>query len=402
MQAMKAQDWDIHAGRLPLHSYYAGLEPTQVAEEAFMMFIHQNQLAPKTFPSLVRMEDEVVSTVCSLFHGCDGATGSATSGGSESIILALKAARDRDIAVRGETSNGRRNIVIPASAHPAFDKGAHLLGLNVVRVGHDAAFRCRIDAMADAIDQNTILLAGSVPSLPFGSIDPIEEIARLASERGLWCHVDACIGGMVAPFAIDLGYNVPSFDFQVRGVTSISTDLHKFGYALKGISLILYADADDAQYQTFTFNNWPKGRYETPTLLGTRSGGPLASAWAVMQYLGRAGYTELTRRLMRLRDEYLALIANMPELTILGTPPLPLVTIAAPHHDIFNLATEMTARGWFMSLVAEPLAFQQTLTLAHERTIAEYVRDLHAVVTKGAQALNSTKEPPRRWEITTY
>ncbi|WP_260437215.1 aspartate aminotransferase family protein [Burkholderia sp. Bp9012] len=402
MQEMKAHDWDVHAGRLPLHAYYAGAETMRVAEEAFMMFVHQNQLAPGTFPNLACMEAEVVSMVCALFHGGDGATGSATSGGSESIMLALKAARDRAVAVRGEISSGRRNIVIPASAHPVFDKGARLLGLDVVRVGLDAAFRCRVDAMADAIDENTILLAGSVPSLPFGSVDPIEDIAQLASARGLWCHVDACIGGMVAPFASELGHTVPPFDFHIPGVTSISTDLHKFGYALKGISLILYTDADHAQYQAFAFQNWPKGRYETPTLLGSRSGGPLASAWAVMQYLGRAGYAGLTRRLMRLRGDYLERIADIPELTVLGTPPLSVLAVASPSLDMFGLASEMTARGWFMSLVAEPLAFQQTLTLAHERTLDEYCHDLREIIKKGTQAPDSAVVPTRRWEITTY
>lgn len=169
------------------------------------------------------MEAEVVPMVCALFHGGDDATRSPTSGDSESIMLALKAARDRAIAIRGELSSGRCNIVIPASAHPVFDKSARLFGLDVVRVGLDAAFRCRIDAMADAIDENTILLAGSMLSLPFSSVDPIEDIAQLASGRGLWCHVDACIGGMVAPFAIELGHTAPPFDFHVRGVTSIST-----------------------------------------------------------------------------------------------------------------------------------------------------------------------------------
>lgn len=402
MADMKARDWDPYSGRLPLHSYFADAQVKRIAEEAFIMFAHQNHLAPNTFPSLDCMEKDVVAMIADLLHGSPHATGSMTSGGSESIMLALKAARDRARAMRGIESCGNLNIVIPASAHPAFDKGAHLLGLRVVRVALDRELRCAVGAMAEAIDEQTILLAGSVPSLPFGSVDPIARIARMAEQRGIWCHVDACIGGLVAPFAVELGYEVPPFDFSVPGVTSISTDLHKFGYAMKGASLLLYADERDFRYQPMVFRDWPKGLYRTPTLLGSRSGGPVASAWAVIRHLGRSGYLDVTRRLMAARDAYLASFAELDELNVLGSPPLSVFAVGAATLDVFALAARMRERGWYMSLVAEPLAFQQTLSLVHEPVRQAYFRDLRDAIAAQRDSLRVPGDFKPRWEVTTY
>lgn len=402
MTELKSRDWDVYSGRLPLHSYFAGTDVLRIAEEAFMMFAHQNQLALNTFPSLDSMESDVVAMVCDLFHGSSHATGSMTSGGSESIILALKAARDRARATRGIEHCTDLNIVIPASAHPAFDKGAHLLGLRVVRVALDSELSCCVSAMVDAIDGQTILLAGSMPSLPFGSVDPLDRIARLAAQRGIWCHVDACIGGLVAPFAAELGYDVPAFDFSIPGVTSISTDLHKFGYAMKGASLILYADERDFRYQPLAFRDWPKGLYQTPTLLGSRSGGPVAAAWAVIRHLGRHGYLKLTQRLMTLRDAYLARFAELDELSVLGSPPLSVFAMGSPTLDIFALAARMRELGWHMSLVAEPLAFQQTLSLVHEPVMEQYFRDLRDAIAAQRDPLRASVDLKPRWEVTTY
>ncbi|MEK6317687.1 pyridoxal phosphate-dependent decarboxylase family protein [Burkholderia gladioli] len=398
---MKRRDWDPYAGRLPLHAYFAGDEVKRVAEAAFMMFAHQNHLAPNTFPSLERMESELVAMVGGLLRAPSQTSGNLTSGGSESIMLALKAARDRDRARRGG-AHGAPNIVIPASAHPAFDKGAHLLGLRVVRVALDRSLRCRVDAMAEAIDEQTILLAGSLPSLPFGSADPIEPIARLAAQRGIWCHVDACLGGLVAPFAAELGYAVPQFDFSVPGVSSISTDLHKFGYAMKGASLLLYADERDHRYQPMEFRDWPKGLYRTPTLLGSRSGGPVAAAWAVMRHLGRSGYRDVTRRLMALRDAYLARFAELDGLAVLGSPPLSVFAVASTRLDVFVLAQRMRERGWYMSLVADPLAFQQTLSLAHEPVMESYFQDLREALVARDEPARASGGPRPRWDVTTY
>lgn len=402
MVDMKRRDWDPYSGRLPLHSYFAGAQVQHIAQEAFMMFAHQNHLAPNTFPSLGCMESDVVAMIRDLLHGSSRATGSMTSGGSESIILALKAARDRARATRGIEHCGELNIVIPASAHPAFDKGAHLLGLRVVRVALDDQLRCSVSAMAEAIDEQTIMLAGSMPSLPFGSVDPIDRIARLAMQRGVWCHVDACIGGMVAPFAAELGYEVPAFDFSVPGVTSISTDLHKFGYAMKGASLLLYADECDFRYQPMEFRDWPKGLYRTPTLLGSRSGGAVAAAWAVLRHLGRSGYRDVTRRLMVLRDAYLAGFAELDELNVLGSPPLSVLAVGSTTLDVFALAARMRERGWHMSLVAEPLAFQQTLSLVHEPVRETYFRDLRDAVIAQRDSLRASNDFKPRWEVTTY
>ncbi|MCU6502461.1 aspartate aminotransferase family protein [Rugamonas sp. A1-17] len=388
MQVLQRGDWSHRDGRLPLHCYFAGEEVGKVAAEAYSMFASANALAPQAFPSCGQMEREVVAMVLDLLHRPDGGAGSMTSGGTESIILAVKAARDHARAMRHAH---RPNIVIPESAHPAFDKAAQLLGLDVRRVPVADDYRCDVAAMEAALDDETVLLVASAPSLPYGLIDRIEAMAALALRKRVWLHVDSCIGGMLAPFVQQLGYPVPAFDFRLPGVRSMSVDLHKFGYAAKGASLILYRDAADQQFQFSRFNRWPKGDYFTPTLAGTRSGGAIASAWAVMRFLGREGYLHISRQVMQLRDRYLAGLAALPSVQLLGTPELSVVTFTtrSPSH-VFALADGMRSRGWYMSLVASPPAIQQTVNLVHAALADQYFDDLravlHDVLARGTEA----------------
>lgn len=375
---IQQNDWDPRGGRLPLHCYFASETVDRVSATAHQRFAHTNALAPHAFPSCQRMERDIVSIVLGLLGGDTGAAGSITSGGTESIILALKAARD---AAAHRKPRTQPNIVIPVSAHPAFDKGSHFLGIQVRRIPLARDFRCDVAAMEAAIDADTILIAGSAPSLPFGLIDRLQELAKIAVRKNVWMHVDACIGGMLAPFARELGYPLPCFDFSLPGVASMSVDLHKFGYAAKGASLVLYRHSEDHQFQFSRFSNWPKGDYFTPTLAGTRSGGPIASAWAVMHHLGRQGYLEVTKSLMSLRDRYLAAFAEIPGIEIVGQPDLTVISITSARFDIFALAHMMQRRGWYMSLVARPRAIQQTVNLVHEQGFDEYFDDLAASVT---------------------
>jgi len=366
-------DWDTRGGRLPLHCYYAGDEVDRISDEAYRRFARTNALAPQAFPSCRRMESELVSMALALLNAGADAAGSVTSGGTESILLALKAARDAS-AARGATT--RPNIVIPDSAHPAFDKGAQLLGLGVTRVPTTPGLRCDVSAMEAAIDGDTILIVGSAPSLPFGLIDPIAALSELALRRGVWLHVDGCIGGLLAPFVRALGRPLPAFDFLLPGVRSMSADLHKFGYAAKGASLVLYRNADDHRFQFSRFSDWPKGEYVTPTLSGTRSGGPIAAAWAVMHHLGRNGYLEIAEAVMRLRDRHIDGYRALPGLRVIGEPELTVVSVEAPDTDIFAIADRMRDRGWYMSLVARPPAIQQTINLVHADSTDEYFDDL--------------------------
>ncbi len=370
-------DWDVRDGRLPLHCYFASRTVDEISRTAFAQFADSNALAPAAFPSCQRMENDVVGMVLGLLNAPSGASGSITSGGTESIILALKAARDEAAA---RSSSGQPNIVIPESAHPAFDKGAQLLGITVTRTPVGADLRSDVSAMESAITPDTILIAGSAPSLPFGLIDRIDELSELAQRRRVWLHVDACVGGLLSPFVRELGYDLPAFDFDLPGVRSLSADLHKFGYSAKGASLILYRSLDDQRFQFNHFAHWPKGEYFTPTLSGTRSGGPIASAWAVMHHLGRQGYLGITAALMDLRNRHLQRLASIRGLAVIAPPHLTIIATASDELDAFDIARRMSDRGWYMSLVARPRAIHQTVNLVHAARLDEYFRDLRLAV----------------------
>jgi sphinganine-1-phosphate aldolase len=398
LQELQSADWQHREGRLPLHGYFASEAVTAIAEEAFSRFAHTNALAPAAFPSCSKMEADVVSMSLGLLAGGAESEGNITSGGTESIILAVKSARDR-LRMHGKTAG--LNIVVPSSAHPAFDKAAQLLGLEARRVKVGADWRCDVGAMEDAIDGATALIAASAPSLPYGLIDPVAAISELALRRQVWLHVDACIGGLLAPFVRMNGRPVPDFDFRLAGVRSISADLHKFGYSSKGASLVLYRNRADHHHQAMRFNSWPKGEYHTPTLAGTRSGGPIASAWAVMNFLGLEGYCELAERLMQLRDRYLAGVRGVAPLSVLGEPELSVLTFTSREVDLFAVADAMRGRGWYMSLVAEPVGIQQTVNLVHAPVADAYFSDLAQAVSASGRGTSEAARPPAR-QVVTY
>ena len=339
------------------------------------MFMSENALSPLAFPSVHRMEREVIDAAVQLFHGPADAAGNFTSGGTESIILAVKAAREYARATRPEAGH-RGEILLPSTAHPAFDKAAQLLDLDTVRVKIGSDFRISVPALEAAISKRTILIVASAPSLPFGLIDPVEEIAELAVQHGIWCHVDACIGGYIAPFARKLGYPIPRFDFAVPGVRSISADLHKFGYSAKGASTLIVRSPAEAAFYSFEFSDWPKGKYFTPTLLGTRSGGAVAASWAVLHYLGEDGYLKLTARVMELRQRYLHGITAIPGLKLLVPPDLSIIAYGSDVIDITAVGDQLAERGWYLSRIAYPPGLHQTINLAHEPIVEEYLADL--------------------------
>jgi sphinganine-1-phosphate aldolase len=381
MAAMRRDDVKWQHGRAPLHVYYAGEDVAEVVREAYAMFMAENALAPLAFPSLERMEREIVDAAAALFHAPPGATGTLTSGGTESIILAVKAARDW--ARTGRLAAGQRGqIVLPTTAHPAFDKAAQLLDLEPVRVPIGPDYRPDVAALEAAINKRTVLIVASAPSLPFGLIDPVEEIAELALRHGIWCHVDACIGGYIAPFAAKLGYRLPAFDFALRGVRSVSADLHKFGYSAKGASTLIVRNQADAAFYSFEFSDWPKGKYFTPTLLGTRPGGAIAASWAVIHYLGEDGYLKLTKRVMELRDRYVKGITAIRGLKMLVEPHLSVISYGSDEVDIAAVGDLLAERDWYVSRIARPRGLHQTINLAHEAIVDEYLVDLAACVDR--------------------
>jgi sphinganine-1-phosphate aldolase len=377
MEEARSRDVDWRRGRVALYVHYAGEDVLAVAKEAYQRFFSENGLGLKAFPSLQKFEDDIIAWTGDLLSAGPMASGVVTSGGTESIFLALKTARDW---ARAEHPGIREpEVVAPVSAHPAFDKAAHYLCMKVRRVPLRNDFRADVRAMAAAVSSDTILIVGSAPSFPHGVFDPIPELAAVARERNLWMHVDACVGGFLAPFVRRLGYPIPPFDFAVEGVRSMSADLHKYGFAAKGASVMLLADQALRRHLVFEFDNWPRGKYAVATFAGSRPGGAIAAAWAVMRYLGIEGYTRLARKIMEARERLEKGIAAIEGLYVVGTPELSVMGVGARGLDIFAVAEQMTKKGWFISTMSEPPGIHLgMLTLAHAQHVEEYLDDLAA------------------------
>jgi glutamate/tyrosine decarboxylase-like PLP-dependent enzyme len=371
MREYAAGDVDWRSGRAAVYVFHAGEDVLRVAHEAYALFQSENALGPLAFPSLRRMEDEVVGMGLGLLHAPDGACGDMTSGGSESIFLAVKTCRDQARS-RGSAAD---EVLLPRSAHPAFDKAAHALGLRCVRVPVAPDLRADADAMGRAVNAHTLMLVGSAPCFPYGLIDPIDALSALAQERDLWLHVDACVGGYFAPFARMNGVALPPFDFELPGVRSISADLHKYGYAAKGASTLFHRDAAQRAHQVFEFHDWPAGGMTTPTAAGTRPGGAIAAAWAVMHYLGVDGYREKAKLVCATRERIGREVTEQG-LRVHGDPQLGLIAYGGDDVDIFAVWGRMAKRGWMSALLTEPRGIHLMLSPAHARVADAYLEDL--------------------------
>ncbi len=378
----RAGDVDWRGGRIGVYIHYGGEDVLEVAKKAYLKFFSENGLGPKAFPSLERFERDVIAMTVGLFNGGPGACGAMTTGGTESIFLAVKAARDWSRAHR--PVKGVAEIVVPETAHPAFNKAAYFYDMQVRRVPVGADYRANAEATAAAIGANTIMLVGSAPAYPHGVMDPIADLAELAGRHDLWMHVDACVGGFIAPFARMLGEPIEAFDFSLPAVRSISADLHKYGYAAKGASTITYRDAESFAFQAYEFDEWPRGKYSTNTLVGTRAGGAIAAAWAVMNYLGESGYMDVTRRILAIRK---ALEAGVGELglSVWGQPQLGILTYGTRELDMGVISDRIAERNWFVGRLVEPPGIHLMLNLTHEPVTAEYLADLKWAV-QGAPA----------------
>jgi len=381
MQSLRADDINWRDGRAAQYMFKATDDVMAVGSEAFMEFFNENTLgARRAFGSVRHMEEEVIEMGLSLFHAPGSSLGFMTSGGSESIILAVKACRDW---VRRQTGRNdhRGNIVVPHSVHPAFNKAAELMDLELRRIPLANNYRADIAAMARAIDGDTVMLVGSAPCFSYGTFDPISELGRLAIEHDVWLHVDACIGGYLAPFVKELGYAVPEFDFGVPGVTSLSADLHKFGYCPKPASTVFYRNNSQAARQPFETTDWPGGRFENSTIVGTRPAGAVAGAWSTLNYLGRQGYLELAKELMNLVAAYKTGIEAIG-LRILGQPELSIISFTSDEVDMHRVAEVMGTGGWLSGLVRTPKALQLLLSMLHSSAREDYLRDLCAALDK--------------------
>lgn len=344
LRDLQAADLPVHGGRTLAYVYDSGdPEVDRVAREAVAAYAASNALDPTAFPSLLQMENELVGFACDLLDAPPTAVGTVTSGGTESILLAVQGARDS----RPEARNPR--MVLPATAHAAFHKAAHYFGVEAVTVPGGPDFRADATAMADAIDDDTVLVVASAPSYAHGVVDPVGEIAAAAAARGVRCHVDACIGGWVLPYAARLGRPVPPWTFAVDGVTSISVDTHKYAYAPKGTSLLLHRDASLRRPQFFASAAWPGYTMLNATTQSTRSGGPVAGTWAVVEHVGDAGYLDLADRAFAAVDAIVASIEGEPALRVVVPPDSTLVALATDGScDPFTLTDELVSRGWYV------------------------------------------------------
>ena len=348
LRGLRQGDQPTAGGRAWQYSYDSGRpEVKRLAEEAFLAGLGANALDPTAFPSVMELENEVLEMASALFGAGPEAAGIFTSGGTESIFLAVKAARDARADV------ARPRMVAPLSAHGAFHKAAHYLGIELVPSALDpGTLHADVEAVRDVLDDRTILVVGSAYGFAHGVVDPIEEIAAVAAEHGVRCHVDACMGGMILPFLRELGEPVRAFDLSVPGVTSLSADLHKYGYAPKGASVVLFAEPDLRRAAYYACARWPGYTLVNSTVQSSRSGGPLAAAWAVMRHLGHAGYRELARRTLEAVRRVRSGVDELPELRVLGEPEANVMALASAERaelDVFVVSDELRAREWFLT-----------------------------------------------------
>ena len=376
MRAARDHDAQWQRGRVFGLVYHINDEIDELLKEASNLFFSENGLNPTAFPSLRKFETEIVAMTASLLGGDASTAGNLTSGGTESLLCAVKTARDWARANRPEITEPE--ILMPVTAHPAFEKAAEYFDVRVVKTPVRADFRADVDAMHTAITPNTILMIGSAPSYPHGVVDPIRELAALAQERGILFHTDACVGGFMLPFVKRLGYDVPDFDFSVPGVTSISADLHKYAYAAKGASVILYRTSSLRRHQMFVSTDWPGGIYPSPTMAGTRPAGPLAAAWAILNYLGEEGYLEINAQVMETVKYLQAGINAIPGLKVLSDPEMSVFAIASDSMDVYAVADELSARGWHLDRQHRPATLHVTVNFVHTEVAEEFLRDLAA------------------------
>ena len=373
-------------GKTAVYVFNAGEDVAQVQKEAYTMYMSENGLGPLAFPSLKQMEEDVVNMGLWLLHGPEGSVGNITSGGTDSITMAVKAARDYGLS---KGKSGELNVVAPYSAHPAFDKACMMMSIELRRIPVRDDLTPDIDAMSEASDQNTIMIVGSAPNFPYGLIDPITELGKLAEEKDLWLHVDACVGGYIAPFVRMNGTDIPDFDFSVPQVHSMSADLHKYGYCAKGASTVLFRSGELRGHMIFDCNDWPGGRMVTPTLAGTRPGGAISAAWAVMNYLGVEGYKKKHGEVTEAR-EIIGEGVKALGFEILGEPKLGLIAFGHPDVDVFAVYKRLYKRGWFTSLTTEPKALHLMLSPFHLTVTQTYLDDLKTALDEVKAGANET------------
>src|SRR4051794_8544529 len=396
LRQLQTTDLPVHGGRTLAYVYDSGLaEVDRIGREAVAAYAGSNGLDPTAFPSLLRMENDLVGFALELLEAPDTAVGTITSGGTESVLLAVQAARD----AHPEVTDPR--MVLPSTAHAAFHKAAHYFGVEPVLVPVGAGFladAAATEAAVDAAPGRTVLVVASAPSYAHGVVDPVTELAALAGARGIRCHVDACIGGWVLPYAARLGRAVAPWTFAVEGVSSISVDLHKYGYAPKGTSLLLHRTSELRRPQFFASAAWPGYTMLNSTMQSTKSGGPLAGAWAVVESLGDTGYELLSREVFEAVDAIVAGTSDIPGVDVLVHPQSTLIALVTDGScDAFTVCDELAARDWYvqpqMSYAGTPPTIHLSVSAATGAHVDELLAALRESVAAAQQAGPVTVDP---------
>ncbi len=366
------------------HDHYAFLT------EAFRLFAHANVLQRDMYPSATKLEAEIVAMTASMLHGDGAVCGVVTFGGTESLINPMLVYRDRGRREKGITEP---EVIIPVTAHVALDKAAHLLGIRLLKAPLADDWRADVRWIRDHVTPNTVALVGSAPNYAHGVIDPIEDLAEIALAHDVGLHVDGCLGGFILPWGERLGYPIPRFDFRVPGVTSISADTHKYGYGLKGTSVLLYRNPELRRYQYFNYPDWPGGIYMSPGLSGSRSGGIVAATWAAMVSLGESGYMEVAKKIFATAAEIRSGVDAIPELEVIGDPTF-LVAFRARSLNIYHVNDHLIAKGWRLNSLHLPPALHFCVTRPNTAPgVADaFLGDLHDAVE---YAKHPAREEPK-------
>ena len=383
LSEFKGQDPNWREGRIFSLVYYLGEEHRRLLTDAYSLYMYENGLNMMAFQSLKKMEDDIIRMSAELMGGSGAPVGTTvgtpvgtmTSGGTESILLAVKTYRDR-------AGFRTPELIAPESVHVAFNKACDYFGVKMRRAKLDEHYRVDVDHVRSLISPNTIAIVGSAPQYPQGVIDPIEQLAAIALEKNIPMHVDACVGGFLLPFLEMNGVKLPKWDFRVPGVTSISADIHKYGFAPKGASVILYRDMSYLKHQFFIYENWSGGVYASPTMPGTKSGGSIAGAWAVLHHFGEEGYRKLSRSTDETTQKFLRGIRAIPEMEILGDPEMSVFAYRSrdPKVNTYAIGDEMNRRGWMIDKQQKPECLHAMITPVHEHSVDAFLEDLAASV----------------------
>ncbi|XP_062319948.1 sphingosine-1-phosphate lyase 1 isoform X1 [Osmerus eperlanus] len=376
-QSLNEVDWE--KGKVSGAVYWGDENLTKLLVKVYGDFAWSNPLHPDIFPGVRKMEAEVVRMTCSLFHGGPNSCGTVTSGGTESILMACKAYRD----MAYERGVKHPEIIAPVSVHAAFDKAANYFGMKLVHIPLDKkTMKVDVKAMKRAIGRNTAMLVCSAPQFPHGVMDPIEEVGKLAQQYNLPLHVDACLGGFLIVFMAKAGFKLAPFDFRVKGVTSISADTHKYGYAPKGSSVILYSDKKYRHYQYFVAPDWQGGIYASPSVAGSRPGGIIAACWATMMHIGESGYVETTRKIIETTRTIKMGVSKIEGLFVFGDPEVSVVALGSDVFDIFRLSNALTSKGWNLNTLQFPSSIHICVTVLHTQlgVADQFINDVDELV----------------------